>query len=115
MKELILYECNELRGYSVLAGLKSLDLLVLPQSFRSLPEEDLAAIGALRSHPTLRNIQTEYRSGNWFFNTTQPKETFWQDWDREQSFVPALRKSGIKFSLKKLPVGTYSFRFRTSR
>ncbi len=109
VKELVLYECNELRGYSVLAGLKSLDLLVLPQSFRSLPEEDLAAIGALRSHPTLRNIQTEDRtSGRWYFNTAQPKETFWQDWDREQIFVPALRKIGIKFSLRKLPIGTYS-------
>ena len=26
---------------------------------------------------------------------------FWQEWDREQTFVPALRKSGIKFALHK--------------
>jgi eukaryotic-like serine/threonine-protein kinase len=109
VKELVLYSCNEARGYSVLAGLKSLDLLVLPQSFRSLPDEDLAAIGALRTHPTLRNIQTEYRSGGgWKVNTTQPKEIFWQDWDREQPLVLALRKSGIKYFIMKLPTGTYS-------
>jgi Leucine-rich repeat (LRR) protein len=88
--------------------LKSLDLLILPQSFRSLPEEELTAIGALRAHPTLKNIQTEYRStGGWVINTTQPKDIFWQDWDREQTFVPALRKSGIQFSLQKLPSGSY--------
>jgi eukaryotic-like serine/threonine-protein kinase len=109
VKELALFGCNELRGYSVLAGLKSLDLLVLPQSFRSLPEEELAAIGALRAHPTLKNIQTEYRSsGGWIINTTQSKDLFWQDWDREQTFVPALRKSGFRFSLSKLPTGSYS-------
>ena len=109
VKELCLFGCNELRGYSVLASLKSLDLLILPQSFRSLPEEELAAIGALRAHPTLRNIQTEYRSGGgWIINTTQSKDVFWKDWDIEQTFVPALRKSGFTFSLAKLPTGTYS-------
>jgi eukaryotic-like serine/threonine-protein kinase len=109
VKELVLFNCSELRGYSVLAGLKSLDLLILPQSFRSLPDEDMAAIGALRSHPTLRNIQTEYRTGGgWVINTTEPKETFWQVWDREQAMIAALRKSGFKFTLTPLPEGTYS-------
>jgi serine/threonine protein kinase/Leucine-rich repeat (LRR) protein len=110
VKELTLFGCNGLRGYSVLAGLKSLDLLILPQSFRSLPEEDLAAIGTLRSHPTLKNIQTEYREGGGFLiNTAQSKNDFWKDWDHEQAFVPALRKTGIQFDLRKLPAGTYRF------
>ncbi|MGD1090347.1 MAG: protein kinase, partial [Verrucomicrobiota bacterium] len=108
VKELCLFNCNEARGFDVLAGLKSLNLLVLPQSFRGLPEEDLAAIGALRTHPTLKNIQTEYRSlGGWSLNTVQSKDLFWQEWDREQGIVVPLRKSGIMFSLQKLPDGTW--------
>ena len=108
VKELSLFSCNEARGFAVLAGLKSLDLLILPQSFRGLPEEDLAAIEALRTHPTLRNIQTENRSGTWQIGTTQSKDDFWKDWDLEQTFVPALRKGGLAFSLSKLSTGTYS-------
>jgi hypothetical protein len=92
----------------VLAGLKSLDLLVLPDSFHALPEEELAAIGALRTHPTLKNIESaRYLSGTWSYNTTLSKDIFWQDWDREQGIVAPLRKSGIKFSLQKLPDGTW--------
>jgi eukaryotic-like serine/threonine-protein kinase len=108
VKELTLFNDNEARGFAVLAGLKSLDLLILPQSFRSLPDEELAAIGALRAHPTLKNIQTELRSASFLIQTAQAKGDFWKDWDSEQSFVPALRKIGIKFSLNKLPTGTYS-------
>jgi Leucine-rich repeat (LRR) protein len=108
VKDLCLFGCNELRGYSVLAGLKQLELLILPQGFRTLPDEELAAIGALRTHPSLKNIQTEYRSsGGWIIPTTTSKDIFWQDWDREQSFVPALRKAGIVFTTSKLPAGTY--------
>ena len=112
VKELAFYDCNEAHGYSVLAGLKSLDLLILPQSFRNLPDEDLAAIGALRNHPTLRNIETEYRSANFQINTTQPKEIFWQDWDREQPLISTLRRNGIKFSLQKLNTGLYTLGIR---
>jgi len=88
--------------------LKALDLLILPQSYRSLPDEELAAIGALRAHPTLRNIQTESRSGGgWVIPTTQSKDIFWQDWDREQTLVSTLRKSGIKFTFQKLGDSTW--------
>jgi hypothetical protein len=100
--------CDEARGYAVLAGLKSLDLLVLPDSFHALPEAELAAIGALRAHPTLKNIESaRYLSGTWSYNTTLSKDIFWQNWDREQSIAAPLRKSGIKFSLRKLPDGTW--------
>ncbi|MCB1275560.1 protein kinase [Prosthecobacter sp.] len=108
VKQLALFNCDEARGYSVLAGLKSLDLLILPQSFRSLPEEDLAAIESLRTHPTLKNIQTEYRSGSWIINTTLSKDDFWEDWDIQKSLVTKLRKSGFKFGFSKLSAGTYS-------
>jgi Leucine-rich repeat (LRR) protein/tRNA A-37 threonylcarbamoyl transferase component Bud32/tetratricopeptide (TPR) repeat protein len=109
VKQLMLNGCDSARGFDVLARLKSLDLLVLPDSFRGLPDEELAAIGALRAHPTLKNIEcARYLSGIWNYNTTQSKDIFWQDWDREQRIVAPFRKIGIKFSLSKLPTGTYS-------
>jgi serine/threonine protein kinase/Leucine-rich repeat (LRR) protein len=108
VKELVLFGCSQARGFAVLASLKSLDLLILPETFRNLPEEELAAIGALHSHPTLRNIQGDTREGGgYWINTAQSKEEFWKDWDVEQSFVPALRKSGINFYLNKLPDKTF--------
>ena len=107
VKELTLFNCNEARGFAVLAGLKSLDLLILPQSFRELPEKELDAIGALRTHPTLKNIQTELRTGSFLINTAQSKDGFWRDWDLEQTFVPALRRRGLTFSLFKRAAGTY--------
>ena len=35
---LSLFGCSEARGYGVLQSLKSIDVLVLPQSYRSLPD-----------------------------------------------------------------------------
>jgi len=40
VRDLVLFGCGEARGYAVLADLKSLDLLILPQSFRELPEAE---------------------------------------------------------------------------
>ncbi len=77
-----------------------------PDAFRELPDEDLAAIGKLRTHPKLRQIQAEIE-GTMYYSATQPKDNFWQDWDRLQTFLPALRKTGFRFSLSKLPDGTY--------
>ena len=57
LKELTLFNCNEARGYAVLASLKSLDLLILPQGFRSLPESELAAIGASAVIPRSRTFR----------------------------------------------------------
>jgi serine/threonine protein kinase/Leucine-rich repeat (LRR) protein len=108
VKELSLFDCYEARGYTVLQSLKSLNLLVLPQSYRNLPEKDFAAIGALRDHPVLRNIDSEYREvSQWSINTAQSKESFWEQWDREQGLLSALRAGGLNFGLVKLPGGTY--------
>ncbi len=108
VKELTLFGCNVARGFEVLTGLKSLNLLILPQTFRSLPDDELAGIAALRAHPTLKNIQSESAvDGGWQIHTAISKTDFWKDWDREQTFLPALRKSGFKFSLSKRTMGTY--------
>jgi hypothetical protein len=113
VKELSLIGCNEARGYAVLQSLKSLDLLVLPQSYRSLPDEEFAAIAGLRQHPTLRNIESEFREATWWsINTTQSKDDFWRNWDREQAFLPALRAEGLKFALSRLSDGTYGLEIK---
>ena len=106
LRELTLWGCTDARNYAVLADIKTLELLLLPIEYRNLPTNDIAAIGALRSHPKLRQIGSDVMN-QMNIAATGSKEVFWKDWDREQTFVPALRKSGFKFSLSKLPDGTY--------
>ena len=106
LKELALWGCVDARNYSALADIKTLELLLLPSEYRGLPAEDYAAIGALRNHPNLRQIGSEIMS-QMGYGATGSKELFWQDWEREQAFVPAIRKSGYSFSLTKLPGGAY--------
>jgi len=42
------------------------------------------------------------------YAATGSKDIFWQDWDREQTFVPPLRKSGFSFALTKLADASYA-------
>ncbi|MBE7496560.1 MAG: protein kinase [Verrucomicrobiaceae bacterium] len=108
LKELALHGCAKARHYAVLAEIPTLETLLLPDTFRSLPDEDLAAIGALRTHPRLRQLQADME-GSPYYSATQSKDLFWQDWDRLETFFPALRKAGFQLSrpLIKLPDGTY--------
>ena len=111
VRELSLNLCEAVRGFAVLGGLKSLELLVLP-NFRAFPDQEFAAIGALRAHATLKTIGEGRWTTSQIFQTTQSKDAFWKDWDREQAFVPALRKSGFSFSISKLSAGSYSLEVR---
>ncbi len=116
LKELSLYNCGKLRGLGWLSELKSLERLVLPGSYRNLPDDDIQVIAALRKHPRLAFLQSDAASasdyGAWrLFQVTQSKEIFWQDWDREQTFLPAIRATGFTFSLTKVPDNnTYNLR-----
>ena len=132
LKELVLLGCNAARNFAVLAGLPTLELLLLPSRFRSLPAEDYEAIGSLRNLPRLRQLGTEYSdgmgettvgvgrlaatesdvTGGVGYAATPSKDLFWRDWDREQTFLPALRKSGFNFSLYKLSSGNYDLWMR---
>ena len=107
LKELVLWACLEARNYAVLTEIKTLELLMLPFSYRDLPADDYAAIGSLRDHPKLRQIGADAMNGMGYA-ATGSKDVFWYDWDREQTFVPALRANGLKFTLTKLPTSTYS-------
>jgi serine/threonine protein kinase/Leucine-rich repeat (LRR) protein/Flp pilus assembly protein TadD len=108
VKELALFDSNEARGYSVLASLKSLNLLVLPRSFRELPEEELAAIEALRNHASLRNIDTaDGRKHQWIIGTARSKDDFWKGWDTERGITRALHARGIEFEFFPVSSGTY--------
>ena len=107
LRELVLWGCVDARHYAVLSEIKTLELLQLPSEYRSLPATDYDAIGALRSHPKLRQLGAEVMSQMDYANTS-PKEVFWRDWDREQTFVPALRKTGFHFRFSKQPGGSYA-------
>ncbi|MBE7496559.1 MAG: protein kinase [Verrucomicrobiaceae bacterium] len=119
LKELGLYTCSQLRGLGWLNELKSLERLVLPSNFRNLPEDDFQAIAALRNHPRLAYIQGDSTGDNsgyasWrLFEVTQSKELFWRDWDREQTFLSAIRAAAFDFTLTKLPDETYRLRIQS--
>jgi eukaryotic-like serine/threonine-protein kinase len=106
LKELSLWGCLDARNYAVLREIETLELLLLPSQYRTLPDEDYAAIGSLRDHPTLRQIGSEIMN-QMAYAATGSQEVFWQDWDREQTFVPGLRASGVTFFVTKLANGTY--------
>jgi serine/threonine protein kinase/Leucine-rich repeat (LRR) protein len=126
LRELVLLGCNEARHFSAIAGIQTLELLVLPSGFHTLPEEDYTAIGALRRLPKLRQLGTTYstrsgqtipgvnrfgpRQGN--YANTPASEIFWKSWDIEQTFVPALRQSGLSFWIYVTPAGTYGLEMR---
>jgi len=113
IRTLALSECHEALGYAVLEGLESLNLLVLPNSFRSLPKEELAAIARLRKSPTLKSIDTAQRRGrskrgsSWNIETSQPADEFWKQWDRLDAIVSSLKEGGIRFNLFPLESGNY--------
>ncbi len=106
LKELVLTGCERARNYAALAEIPTLEALLLPSTFHMLPPEDIAAIGALRTHPRLRQIQADIQ-GKLYYSTIQSKDLFWQDWDRLQTFLPALHKSAIQFNLHMEPDGSY--------
>jgi hypothetical protein len=96
--------CVDARNYAVLSEIKTLELLLLPAEYRMLPDEDYSGHRIAARSPKLRQLGSEIMAGM-DYAATGSKDLFWQDWDREQTFVPALRKNGIKFTLYKLPSG----------
>lgn len=110
LQELSLWGCVDARNYAAIAEIPTLEILQLPFEYRSLPEQDLAAIDSLRKHPKLRQLGSEIMKLTGGGSTTH-KDVFWRDWDREQDFLAAMRADGIQFSLRKLPEGTYYLKF----
>jgi hypothetical protein len=111
IKKLSLIGCNEARGYAVLEGLKSLDLLVLPNTHRFLPPGELAAIELLRNSPTLKNIDvSERRTGEWLIDTARSADEFWSTWDRDKALIEYLGESGFRYTLSVQSSGKYFLR-----
>ncbi len=85
--------------FNVLAGLKNLEALVLPQFVMRAPLDELTAIDALRAHPTLRQIQIGSPSSlNTWEPSVQSKEAFWKTWDRDFPWIARLHRAGVKFT-----------------
>jgi Leucine-rich repeat (LRR) protein len=112
LKELVLLNGQTSRNYAVLSEIKTLELLVLNAWYRNLPAREYAAIGELRKHPNLRQLgagvfdslegseeaKAKVRS-ELAYAATGSADAFWKDWDRDQVYLPALRRSGIRFNL----------------
>ena len=111
LKELVIWGCEHARNYEVLTEIKTLELLLLPATYRDLPVKDYEAIGTLRDLPQLRQLGSEImnRMG---YAATGSKDIFWQEWDREQTFFSALRKNGIAFKFRRHSTGTYTLDIR---
>ncbi len=99
LKELMLWGCYQARNYAVLSEMTTLELLILPDNFPRLPKDELDAIGALRSHPRLRQLGSE---SSFDHTTTRSKESFWKTWDRVESVQLTLSQAGIKAKRVKL-------------
>ena len=104
MQILFLYSCSQARGFSTLAALKSLRVLSLPHLLDRLPEAEIAAIAALRDHPSIERLTPHEGALHTLTPGQSPtfpknKESFWRRWDREAALVAALRKSEFTFSI----------------
>ena len=52
LRELMLWNCTSARNYQVLSEIKTLEILVLPDTYNGLPKKEIAAIESLRRHPS---------------------------------------------------------------
>jgi eukaryotic-like serine/threonine-protein kinase len=103
LEELNLHGCLLAHGFQVLAELKSLETLILPEMVWNWPAEEIEAISALRQHPRLRQIQVGIRMNREVSSALA--EEFWKNWDADTETVLALRRAGMKFSVVSLNDG----------
>jgi Leucine-rich repeat (LRR) protein len=106
LKQLTLFGCTELRNVPVLSGLRTLEVLGLPQNLPDLSTDDFAAVETLRNHPALKQISA-YAPPNAKLATLQLKDDFWKNWDRDFAWALRLRKAGFAFTSNRLQDGTW--------
>ncbi len=95
LENLNLHGCQLARGFEVLAELKSLETLILPEMVWNWPKEEIQAISALREHPGLRQIKMGVRINQ--EASSGSASEFWTQWDNDTEPVLALRRAGTKF------------------
>jgi eukaryotic-like serine/threonine-protein kinase len=95
LRELMLWNCASARNYAVLNEIKTLELLILPTTFRQLPGPEIAAIEALRSHPKLKQLGAENTLGL-DHTTTRSTESFWKEYDTLRNYTKLItERTGI--------------------
>ena len=94
LKTLLLTGCIEARGYKVLAGIPTLESLMLPAGVTNLPMVELTAIAALRSYPALRGIRIggSRQDGAVGINVVPNTTQFWEAFDADFRVRQALAK-----------------------
>jgi serine/threonine protein kinase len=98
LRELFLTGCFASNSM-VLSELHTLEVLALPERFRSVPE---LGIPALRNHLQLRQLGFESAEEPQA-NALPSAVEFWRTWDRERAVVEAFRAAGVEVSIKLLP------------
>jgi serine/threonine protein kinase/Leucine-rich repeat (LRR) protein len=107
LEHLMIWGCEEARNFSALTNIATLQVLLLPGGFRSLPDEELSAIAALRNLPALKQLAADFMRGS-SSQTLQAKELFWQEWDKDRAMATALRALGARLDLTREGDGTYA-------
>ena len=110
LNTLMIWGCEEARNLRVLSEIPTLEVLLLPGDYWTFPQEEVNAIAALKTHPGLKQIATEWMRGS-NVRTLQSKDLFWKDWAVEEAVVGPLHVLGIKPALTKLDDGTYYLDF----
>ena len=106
LKQLVIWQCPQVRGLKVLSDLKSLEVLWLPSNFVELPLEEIVAIESLRNHPSLKQIGAE-DIPNMPVEKAPSQDAFWAAWDRDHAWALRLRKAGFTFNRWRLDDGTW--------
>ena len=92
--------------FEVLSELSSLEILALPDSFKTWSETIFAGISALRDRPQLRQLGVEESRDGAQTPLTSAAQ-FWQERDREAAVLQPLRSAGMSVTLKVLPDHTW--------
>jgi serine/threonine protein kinase/Leucine-rich repeat (LRR) protein len=110
LRMLGLNRCVLARGFAVLAELKSLEILLLPDMVWGWPKEEFEGLAALRRNPKLRQIEIGVAMDGQLISTTGSADEFWKEWDRSTRCVLALHRAGAKFSAYKLYDGALALK-----
>jgi Leucine-rich repeat (LRR) protein len=113
LKGIILGGSSNARGFSTFSEIPTLKSLVLPWPMESIPNEELLAIAALRSHTGLEQITAELTLMGMNPRTTfTAKEDFFREWDDAMAWRVALTEQGGKVDVQ--PYGDEGMRIKIS-
>lgn len=107
LETLVLTKARNVTDFAALSDVKTLKELALPEGLASLPDTELEAIQALRSHPALQRLSSQLPEGE-VPAAAKSTAAFWATWDADTTWQRTLRKMAITARISKSPDGTWS-------